>query len=389
VHGSKRFSLVRLDPDTFAADAEGAVPLTTFARGWSFSGDGGVLALLVGDRVALFDAATLQPRGQVAVPAGGFATRWMGDRVAVFSWRTGVVVSLVDPGTLRVVSRSSFAGQPVAVAGDGSSAVVLLAPKQGIGVARLATVGPTGRARVVTLKRIAAGVRSGDRGHAFPVGFRQVKPALAIDPDGGRAFVVTAGMLVAEVALGPLSVTYHQARERRSLLSRFRRWLVPAAGAKGFSGPVRQGLWLGDGLLAVAGFDGRLVVNGGNLGLDETPAGAWLVDTDSWTLRSLDRSAALLRRAGALLLTSTPLYSLRRGIGPSGLNAFALDGTQTLHLLGGSRVWLVGATPERAFVRAGSKLLVVDLATGLVTRQTVPSRSSDVQPLTGDPPSCC
>jgi len=70
-------------------------------------------------------------------------------------------------------------------------------------------------------------------------------PGVAFDPAPGRVFVVDPGGLVAEVELATLAVAYHSVGPA----------LSPLARAEACESRWRTARWLGDGLIAVSGFD--------------------------------------------------------------------------------------------------------------------------------------
>jgi hypothetical protein len=84
-----------------------------------------------------------------------------------------------------------------------------------------------------------------------------------------------------------------------------------AAEAKILSGPSRNALRLGDGQLAITGYDGS--AKGHHR---EIPSGLQLINTTSWTVRQVDRhSSSALPAAGRLLAFGTAF-----GTGPDGAN---------------------------------------------------------------------
>jgi hypothetical protein len=105
-------------------------------------------------------------------------------------------------------------------------------------------------------------------------------------------------------------------------------------------------------VLAVAGSDaerGRL-----------RAAGLVALDTRSWDVRQIDRSAWSARVAGELVLA----WGERNG-----LAAYDSAGAQRFHLFAGESTWVAQVYGGRAYVGiAGSQeLRVVDLATGAAT----------------------
>jgi hypothetical protein len=115
--------------------------------------------------------------------------------------------------------------------------------------------------------------------------------------------VVAADAPVAEVDLASLRVAYRHLRQPTSLLRRLARWLVPPAEAKLGAGTWRGACWLGDGTLAVSG--GHTSILGDTAAeqrMHRRPSGLKLIDTRTWTVRTLDPAATgVAWRAGRLL----------------------------------------------------------------------------------------
>jgi hypothetical protein len=156
----------------------------------------------------------------------------------------------------------------------------------------------------------------------------------------------------------------------RGAFGRVREWLEPTAYAKGGSGPLRTAHWLGDGILAVTGSDEEPSDQSGrDAGARERPAGLSLVDTRTWTVRTIDRGASEVSVAGGLLL-ATGFEPSRDAIG---LTAYELDGTRRFQRFAGRQAWVGQVHDARAYVdvfgpgAAMQSHHVVDLATGRAT----------------------
>ena len=274
----------------------------------------------------------------------------------------------VDLARRRVAARRSLGGSVQRVGRTPRELVLLVSPAGEVGPARLVVADRRGAVRSVRLDRIAAGVR------LLPGGdFRVEKsvPGLAVDPKGRRAFVVSPG-LVAEVDLVSLAVSYHEPKPSTSALSRLLDWLDPPAYAKGASGPTRSAVWLGGGLLAVAGTDEDFVEDArGEQQNRIRAAGLSLIDTRSWSVRTIDDGATDVHVAGDLLLATGSSFDPATGDGESiGLTAYGLDGRRRFALFEGREVWVRHVHGGRAYIDLPlqrppwSSLRVVDIDAG-------------------------
>jgi hypothetical protein len=236
--------------------------------------------------------------------------------------------------------------------------VLLLSPEGELGPARLAVVAADG-VRTVTLDRIQAGWTSFDPAAPLSI-LRSSHPGLAVDAAGGRAFVVPGAGPVAEIHLSDLSVEYHSLEETAA-----RR---PADGGPGNGAPSegvhRQAAWLGHGIVAVAGEDHRSEEGPDGLVQTTAPAGLRLVDTRTWSVRTLDDAAVSFTRSDGLLIGTS--------FGPGRFSVYDADGRllsrSTLPPASGLQV--AGA---HAYVTLGNeygrhRVRVVDLRTGATLR---------------------
>jgi hypothetical protein len=224
--------------------------------------------------------------------------------------RPTLVATIVDVTARRVITQRRYVpgGEAVAFEPSPDGIVVLLQPTDRIGTVAAGRVDTRAGLRLVRLGRVTAGFqRAPDGGD---VGSRQIVPGLAVDTQGGRAYVVAAGSPVAEITLADLGIDYHSlTRPGRapSVLGMLRRVLAPAAApavAKLQSGPERHALWLGGGRLAVWGTDMDFkgeddAVTGGS-----RPSGLEVIDTRDWSVRTLDPTAGRLVRAEDRLVTA-------------------------------------------------------------------------------------
>jgi hypothetical protein len=271
---------------------------------------------------AISGLAWLTPRRALAV---GY------DDLAVIDLQRGVVVE-----------RRSLDALPYAVRRAGLALLLLLAPREGVGPARLLLVDASGRARDIALEEIPAGSTTPSTGG----GQELDRPGLALATDGRRAWVV-GDATVAEVALPSLVVSYHPLALRR-----------PAAAAKGSSpGYLRQAVLVDARTLAVSGEDVSAVGDR----LETRAAGLTLVDTRTWRSRRIAAGVTRVAGAGRLLLA---FGGARAGQGV-GLRGYA-GGRPRFHLFGAQAVQWVEVAGGRAYTSLGPTILAVDLERGEV-----------------------
>ena len=330
------------------------------AYAWSFSPDGRRLALGV-DRVRgvrIVDVRRMKLAGRIQTWGGGIAAlAWVAPR-RILGWE-GAGMFLLDPvARKRLPSPESPRGDVLLAQRAGNRLVLLTGGSFDIGPAHLAVVEADGSMRSVRLDRLRAGTLETGRGESY-------RPALVLDP-AGRAYVVGAARNepVAEVDLATLTVTYHDLEREQSLLTRFWNWLEPAAEAKEpLVGSSRAALWLGEGKLAIWGYDS---VPAGGGAVETTPAGLSVVDTGDWTKRVIDPNVWHAAFAGGTLLAS-----YQRG----GLTGFSPAGDRRYHIFDGDKLGIAATFDSRAFVAFDRKPVhVVDAATGgvITTRRGVP-----------------
>ena len=352
--------LVRVDRRTLASVSTRRVLVGKSAGAWALSPDGTRVAVGVEEAlgVRVLDAMKMRRLRSVATRNGEIqALAWLTPTRIVGAEVTGIFV--VDPVAGRLVSARPTEGALVSVARTRNVLVLLLTPDDGIGPARLATLAADGTYRAVELSRVTAGFRypevdGGPGEHRVP--------GLAIDPGRDRAFVVGAGEPVAEIDLGALAVSYHEPARPISLVGRLRNGLEPRAEAKGpLLGAVRRAVWLGDGLIAVTGEDGRP----GRDGVVTHAAGLSIVDTRTWKIEAVQRAATAATMAGGTLLASAAGYPELEGIG---LRGYDLEGHQRFHVFGSRAVSVLGQLDGRVFVDDGGATYTVDARTGRVAR---------------------
>jgi hypothetical protein len=350
--------LVRVDANSLRRVSK-RLPLGEHATAWSFSPDGRRLAIgfVQTHIVKIIDVRRMKPIARIPTWSGGVrALAWVSPR-RLLGWEDAGLFVLDPLARKRYTPRES-PGSVLVAQRAGNRLVLLVAPPTEIGPAGLAVVGPDGLVRSVRLDRIRAGEIEAPRGESY-------RPALLLDP-AGRAYVVgaAAGDPVAEVDLERLTVTYHEPKRERSVFARFGSWLEPSAEAKvPLAGSWRFGAFLGDGKLAVWGYD---TVPTGPAQVETTPAGLSVIDTSDWTVRLIDADAW-----HAAFAAGTLLATYRGG----GLTGFTPAGERKYQLFDGDALGVVATFGERAFVAFDRKPVhIVEAGTGdvLGTRRSVP-----------------
>jgi hypothetical protein len=266
----------------------------------------------------------------------------------------------IDSSSGEVLARRALRGTALRVARTARVLVLLVAPANAIGPARLVVADGRGGVRVVRLRRVRAGSRLVNRS-SFRT--RRRLPGLAVDGAGRRAFVVEFGR-VAEVDLDNLAVTHHDLVQPARPATRPGHRRRRAMHAKAADARTRVANWLGGGLLAVSGADEE----------DRTrarPAGLSLIDTRTWATRTIEPGAADFVVAGDLLLATGPGDPSADGSG-IGLAAYGFDGRERFRLFEGSEAWVQEVYGGRAYAGIArpdglqAPLRVVDLESGIV-----------------------
>jgi hypothetical protein len=336
----------------------------------AFSPGGSRLAA-VSDRASvlhLIDVERMRTVGRLNTGARGApaAVVWpRPDRLWIVLPGPATTVVVVDPVAELVVARRRLAGGLVRVAESADGPVMLLAPPETIGPARLATVNATGGVEQLPLDGVSAGAMPTA---AVPSVERVRAPALAVDPVRRRAYVVSARPEVIDVDLRRRRVSDHRLVPEASLLDRLRELLEPtAAAAEAEVGVVRRAAWIGEGRIALSGYDADVVWRpDGAVESERRPAGLHVIDTRDWNVRTLDEKASGFEPAAGLLLT-----------GGRGLAAYSPEG-RDFHVLGDRRVEVVATAGSLAYVRVPPEpaLQVVDVTRGRVIGSTAPGRAT-------------
>jgi hypothetical protein len=377
-----KVELVQLDP--IALTPAAGVPRVRLGVQdvpWALSPDGSLLAIgsLRSTSLAFVDLVTMRAIGRIST---GFqvALAWPEPRrLLLFEYGAHRLrATLIDPVERRVLSRRTLgtlarARDVFAAATTTDGLALLLAPGSRVATATLLLLGADGSARRVALPRISAGrmkTRRSD-GRTF---FRSRSPGLAVDGEGGRAYVITAGSRVAVVNLTTLGVSYRELRGAGAGASRSSHATTTGGGSVLSSGTVRQAHWLGEGVIASAGWNRSAIATPRGPEQRERPAGLRLLDTQRGSSQTLLEGARWFHATGDLVLART---TPEQGAGTS-VAGFARDGTERfrlqldMHLLGiqsaGPYLYLGLGTTYRPH-----SVAVIDTRTGeLVGKPTAP-----------------
>jgi hypothetical protein len=272
----------------------------------------------------------------------------------------------VDLAKRRVAARRALGGSVLRLGRTVRELVILLAPAQTIGPARIAVADRQGVVRFVRLERILAGSKLLGTGSDHRVDTRL--PGLAVDPEGRRAYVVDKS-LAAEVDLRSLAVSYHTLNRPASSPIRRSSRFEPTAQAKQVSGHVRSAGWLGGDRLAVSGTDTEQA--------GTQPIGLLVIDTRSWNIQTIEpRASSFVVAGNHLLATGGSWDAATSRVTGIGLVAYGVDGGKRFQLFDGESAWLAEVYGGRAFVgiisaQAGP-LQIVDLSTGRVVGERPP-----------------
>jgi hypothetical protein len=348
--GQDDASISRRNPRTLTQIGP-AAPLEQWGIWPALSPSGSLLAALsLNTRppsIGFLDVRRMRWRPAVELPPLGLAAfRWVDERtVLVLGERPdGLRAIAVDAQRGRIVRRSRVAGHLEAQYAEPTSAgtALLLRPPvyRQLGPVLVGVVRPSGAVKVVEIGRISIG--------SFQ---RPRRPALIADAVSGTAYVL--GGLdepVAEVDLRTMRVAYHRIRGVQPLPETV--------------GSDRHGVWLEDGRLALVGFDDARQTTR-RLGLS-------LVDTRTWKLRRLDRTADFLVQTGDLLL----------GLHQDGsMGAFGIDGRRRFarpepvfqigYVAGNDRYAYAWNLPPRPDGTDGGALVIDARSGSIVARPTL------------------
>lgn len=322
--------LARLDPLTLAPRGP-TFDLPEFHDSWSFSPDGRRVALgtsaggpAMGIGIHILDVRSLRQVRGIRVPIAVEGLAWLGPRRLVGALQ-GETVFVADPVAGRtLLIRAVRAGRecrihpPAAVT---KRALVMLLGR------RLVTVGSDKRVRTASLRGLPDACAGA---------------AVVVDGAGRRAFVVAGAESIPVVDLRAMHTV-----------------------GRHVTGPVPRSddsaaIWLGHGTIAAAH-------TRGNLG---RPAGVELIDTRSWTRRTIAPRGGAVRRAGRELLVFDGGYVLPRLVRGIGLRAYGLRGRPLWRVLRGERISNVQVAGRFAYAIGSRGLAVVDLRERKVVTRT-------------------
>lgn len=350
-----------------------------YAGPWALSPDRTRLAVAGTRTIRLIDLERMRAVGDVEKTGRDVhALEWAdGHRVLLASapWDDkGVELAVVDFRLGHLTTPSRVPGGFVTDWARARDALLLLiTPGRAIGPTRLVTFDAGGALRAVSLTRIPSGAEVDELAPGLQVD-RYASPGLAVDEEEGKLLVASPrDDIIAEVDLASLEVSYHSLRQEISLVERLHNWIEPAAEAKGASdGSVRRARWLGNGLLAVSGFDEHAFLDeDGNLQQRMTPAGLRLIDTEDWSARMVSVKASAASVANGTLVAFGSYYDWdsRQWVGV-GLTGYSLDGEPRFHLFGEEPVWDVQVLRTRAYAafEDSNRAALVDLPSGRLVR---------------------
>jgi hypothetical protein len=334
------------------------------------SPDGAMLAL-GGSETAVVDIVDLErmrSMGKIELTPGTTVDRlhWLSaDRILASLWGEHPQVAALQPGARKPITIHDLEGMMLKSSPAGDGLVILLAPADGIGQARLA-IFDGDEVRCVDLPGVRAGWA--ETGEQEDYRARQLVPALAVDPSGTRAVVIAPGNRAVEVDLASLTTTSHDLVQAASLLERFRNWLEPGAWAKMIDGPELNAVWLPTGQIALSGV--TYATEGDSV--HATPAGLALVDPGNWSVRHVSDAPAWVTLRGDALLGS----AWNEDSSAQTLHVFDTDGTPRFEIERKGDADLSQVAGEHLYIGTSSGLRheIVDLATGETVGRASPRR---------------
>jgi hypothetical protein len=264
----------------------------------------------------------------------------------------------VDSRTRKVVARRAYAGWTADTLAVPGGLALVLGPREGVGPMRILILDPRGGIRTIAVDGIRAGADYAESGGQV------LTPAVTVDPESGRMYVVAArGLLVAELDIASGAVSYH------------------SLGASASKGNIdvwwRTAAWAGDGRIAVTG--DHWPRPRGRLPDGPVPFGIRMIDTRSWSIDTLDPRPDSMHVAGGTVLASgTRWFDAGRRSKSTGLLAFDETGRRAFARFRGEMVALLGSRGRLGYVwvRRTRTAHVIDLDSGRTINRIVTGRGS-------------
>ncbi len=286
---------------------------------------------------------------------------WVAPRTVIAVYDDTFVVG-IDPVSLHALWRKSLPTIPSDdLVRSASGLVFIFPPLDGsVGPTTLTTLNQNGRMRSVVLTKVQTGAQEDASGSSNLTGSQG---SLTVDPASNTAYVYAVGDPVAQVDLGSLTVGYHTLPKRTLASTQY-----------GITGPEPLIVWLGSGLIAITGRSGSTATDSQGIQHPvETPAGLSILNTGTWTTRSVDQTSSAVIQTGGLLLAYSQLfgYSGRITFTGDGLSAYGLDGTSKYHLFGQDPISDVQAANGLAYI-GGNVVNVITVASGKTVKARVP-----------------
>jgi hypothetical protein len=347
--GGKALTVAKLDALTLKPLAT-AIPIRTEDLTFVGRSPGNGTRAVFGDHrsgLRFVDLRTMRWEFRLSYPGVPTASLWpSANRLVTLSSTAQVIV--VDPTKRRPGAFRSLGGSLAAAATMSDRIVAVVAPLDGIGQAKLAVIGDTGRVRTAPLPQILAGSEMRDNGSSF----RFEYPAFTVDDFGTRAVVISASGAIADVRLDTLAMSTHVLASR-----------TLASVRKNANGSNRLARWIGTNTIALTGND----VSFDGTSERDAPAGLSLIDTRDWNARRIDATTNAIAYADGALLA----------FGRSGVEGYDSTGNLRFHLFDGTQVRPSCIAGPYAYFGTGTHFTIVDTWTGNVVKTAdtaVPTR---------------
>lgn len=363
-----RDHLARFDPLTLRRLPGPTVPLGKHTWTWSFSPDRTLVAFGGNDapEIRIVDVRSMRLRGDLRLARTGSVVRvaWQSrDRLlalvdgSVVRDRVATTVVVADPLRRSVLAEVALPGPAWDAAATADGLAVLVGADNRIRSARIAHVDRNGKLRTAALARIRIGFVVYD---SVLHRTRRFQPALAVDREAGRAYVVGAERAAATINVKTMRVSYHPVGGSG---------LGVRATTKSTDGHERTAQYLGEGVLAVSGVDNRSSIDAnGDLQWHARAAGLRLLDTRTWRSRLLNADASSFEAGAGLVFALGGSWDSETQTQESvGVVAYGRDGRERYRLYEGEPAWVRPAhSLGYAYGRDPRRYSVVDLRSGKV-----------------------